>query len=80
MLAVPKKKLESNDKYLKQLEDIKLRVPKGYRKTIQDLAKSEGFDGVNPFIITLVNKVLKSKGMEEIPTGIKDTKTVDIEC
>lgn len=79
MLAVPKKKLESNDKYLQQLEDIKIRVPKGYREVIQNLAKSEGYNGVNPFIINLVNNVLKSKDMEEIPTGIKETKEKALE-
>lgn len=79
MLAVPKKKLDSNDKYLKQLEDIKIRVPKGYRKPIQNLAKSEGFDGVNPFIISLINNVFKNYGLEEIPTGIKEIKEKDSE-
>lgn len=79
MLAVSKKKLDTNDKYLQQLEDIKLRVPKGYREVIQDLAKSEGYKGVNPFIINLVNGVLKDRGMEEIPTGIKEIKTAEVE-
>lgn len=74
MLALDDKKRESNNKYLKQLEDIKIRVPKGYRKIIQDLAKEEGYDGVNPFVINLVNNVLRKKGNEEIPTGIKETK------
>ena len=37
-------------------------------------AKEEGYDGVNPFVISLVNEVLKAKGREEIPTGIKGTK------
>lgn len=78
MVAVPKKKLDSNDKYLQQLEDIKLRVPKGYRKVIQDLAEEEGFKGVNPFVINLVNKVLKNKGMDEIPTGIRESKQKEV--
>lgn len=74
MVALEDKKRASNDKYLKQLEDIKVRVPKGYRKIIQDLAKEEGYDGVNPFVINLVNNVLRAKGNDEIPTGIKETK------
>ena len=37
-------------------------------------AKEEGYDGVNPFVINLVNNVLKAKGKEEIPTGIKEIK------
>jgi len=72
---VSQKKLESNDKYLQQLEDIKIRVPRGYREVIQGLAKSEGYNGVNPFVISLINAVLKNKRMEEIPTGIRETKT-----
>lgn len=74
MLAVDKRKLDINDKYLQQLEDIKIRVPKGYRDVIKNLAKEEGYNGVNPFIIKLVNDVLKEKGREEIPTGIKEIK------
>lgn len=72
MLTLNDKKKASNDKYLKQLEDIKIRVLKGYRKVIQDLAKEEQYNGVNPFIISLVNDVLKSKGREEIPTGMRE--------
>ena len=63
-----------NNNYLKQLEDIKIRVPKGYRDVIKNLAKEEGYDGVNPFVINLVNGVLREKGREEIPTGVKETK------
>lgn len=75
MLALNEKKKASNDKYLQQLEDIKIRVPKGYREVIKNLAKEEGFEGVNPFIIHLVNMVLSDRGKECIPTGIKETKS-----
>ena len=75
MLALNDKKRASNDKYLQQLEDIKIRVPKGYRQVIKDLAKEKGFDKVNPFVIKLVNDVLRNKGKEEIPTGVRETKT-----
>ena len=75
MLALSEKKRDSNNNYLKQLEDIKIRVPKGYRDIIKDLAKEEGYDGVNPFVIALVNSVLREKGREEIPSGIKETKS-----
>ena len=74
MLALSDKKRDSNNNYLKQLEDIKIRVPKGYRDVIKNLAKEEGYDGVNPFVINLVNDVLREKGREEIPTGVKETK------
>ena len=75
MLALSEKKRDSNNNYLKQLEDIKIRVPKGYRDIIKDLAKEEGYDGVNPFVIALVNSVLREKGRKEIPSGIKETKS-----
>ena len=69
MLALSDKKRDSNNNYLKQLE------PKGYRDVIKTLAKEEGYDGVNPFIINLVNNILREKGREEIPSGIKETKS-----
>ena len=75
MLALSEKKRDSNNNYLKQLEDIKIRVPKGYRDVIKNLANEEGYDGVNPFVISLVNNVLREKGREEIPNGIKETKS-----
>lgn len=75
MLALSEKKRDSNNNYLKQLEDIKIRVPKGYRDVIKNLANEEGYDGVNPFVISLVNNVLREKGKEEIPNGIKETKS-----
>lgn len=71
------KKKATNDKYLQQLEDIKIRVPKGYREVIKSLAKEEGYDGVNPFFISLVNDVLRKKNQEEIPMGIKELKNSD---
>ncbi|MBQ6995601.1 MAG: hypothetical protein IJN64_14110 [Lachnospiraceae bacterium] len=73
MLAVSKKKLDINDKYLKQLEDIKIRVPKGYREVIQDFAKEMGFKGVNPFVISLINEKMEEKNYaDRIPTGVKE--------
>ena len=75
MLALSDKKRDSNNNYLKQLEDIKIRVPKGYRDVIKTLAKEEGYDGVNPFIINLVNNILREEGREAIPSGIKETKS-----
>ena len=40
------------------------------------MAKEEGFKGVNPFVIKLINDVLREKGQELIPTGIKETKAI----
>ena len=75
MLAVPKKKLDTNDKYLKQLEDIKIRVPKGYRDIIKNFAKELGYDGVNPFVISLIYEKMEEKNFSDrIPTCIKEIK------
>jgi hypothetical protein len=61
-----KEKLELNDKFLKQLDDIKIRVPKGYRKVIQEYAKENGLS-VNELVIRLLNEHC---GLD-IPSGIK---------
>ena len=75
MLAVSKKKLDANDKYLKQLEDIKIRVPMGYRDVIKNFAKELGYNGVNPFVISLINEKMEEKNYDnKIPTGIKEVK------
>lgn len=73
MLAVSKKKLDTNEKYLKKLQDIKIRVPDGYRDIIQDFAKQLGYSGVNSFVIALINEKMEKEGFKDrIPTGIKE--------
>lgn len=78
MLAVPKKKLNTNDKYLKQLEDIKIRVPKGYREVVQSFAKDLKYSGVNQLVINLINEKMEEMNYpDRIPTGIKEIKSKD---
>lgn len=73
MLAVSQKKLDINDRYLEQLEDIKIRVPKGYRGVIQNFAKEMRYKGVNPFIISLINEKMEEQNYSnKIPTGMKE--------
>lgn len=75
MVAVSKQKLDTNDKYLQQLEDIKIRVPKGYRDIIKKFAKDMGYDGVNPFVLSLINEKMQEVDyFERIPSGIKEIK------
>lgn len=50
---VSKAKLESNDRYLKTLDDIKVRVPKGKRKLIQKFAAKKG-KSLNEYIVDLI--------------------------
>lgn len=80
MLAVSKKKLDTNDKYLQQLEDIKIRVPKGYRDIIKDFAVDQGYKNVNQLVIGLINEKMEQIGYEQrIPTGIRDIKEKNVE-
>lgn len=75
MLAVDKKKLETNDRYLQQLEDIKIRVPKGYREVIKTFAIEQGYKNVNQFVIGLVNEKMESVDYaKRVPTGVKEVK------
>lgn len=75
MLAVPKKKLDTNDKYLQQLEDIKIRVPKGYRDVIKKFAIEQGYNNVNQLVIGLINEKMEIvEYNERIPNGIRDVK------
>ena len=75
MLAVSKKKLDTNDKYLQQLEDIKIRVPKGYRDVIKKFAVDQGYNNVNQLVIGLINEKMEKVEYEQrIPTGVRDIK------
>ena len=75
MLAVSKKKLDINDKYLQQLEDIKIRVPKGYRDIIKKFAVEQGYNNVNQLVIGLINEKMEEvKYDNRIPCGIRDIK------
>lgn len=73
---VSKEKLATNDKYLQQLQDIKIRVPNGYRKVIQDFAVAAGYKNVNQLVISLINEKMEEKDYpERIPTGIREIKS-----
>lgn len=75
MLAVSRKKLDVNEKYLKKLEDIKIRVPSGYREVIKSFAKDMGYNGVNPFVISLINEKMEQENYaNRIPIGVKEIK------
>lgn len=72
MLAVSKKKLDTNDKYLQKLEDIKIRVPKGYRDIIKEFAKGQG-KNVNQLVIELINERMEQVGYKDrIPNGVRE--------
>lgn len=70
-------KLATNDKYLKQLDDIKIRVPKGYREVIKDYAAKQGIS-VNQLVIRAIQLDAAANGTTlKVPTGIKEYKKLE---
>lgn len=70
-------KLAINDKYLKQLDDIKIRVPKGYREVIKDYAAKQGIS-VNQLVIRAIQADAAEHGITlEVPVGIKEYKKME---
>lgn len=49
---------KSNEKYLATLDEIKVRVPKGAKKTIKSHAESRG-ESVNGFINRAINETIE---------------------
>lgn len=67
-------KLATNQAYLNQLEDIKIRVPKGYREKIKEYAESQGLS-VNQLVIRAIQADAKENNYDlEVPTGIREVK------
>lgn len=73
-LKTKAEKLATNDKYLKQLDDIKIRVPKGYRNIIKNYASAQGIS-VNQLVIRAIQADAKEHGVElEVPSGMREIK------
>lgn len=73
-LKTKAEKLATNDKYLKQLDDIKIRVPKGYRDIIKNYAAAQGIS-VNQLVIRAIQADAKEHGAElEVPSGMREIK------
>lgn len=73
-MAVSEKKLATNQAYLNQLEDMKIRVPKGYRIKIKEYAKFKGMS-VNQLVIQLIQADASNNGYElNVPNGIREIK------
>lgn len=70
----PEKKLKTNQTYLNQLEDIKIRVPKGYRGKIQEYAKNQGLS-VNQLVIRSIQLDAQENNYDlQLPTGMREIK------
>lgn len=67
-------KRATNDKYLSQLDDIKIRVPKGFRSIIQEYAKEQGIS-VNQLVIRAIQADAQVHGVElAVPSGVREVK------
>ena len=68
------KKMKTNQAYLNQLEDIKIRVPKGYRGKIQEYAKNQGLS-VNQLVIRSIQLDAQENNYDlQLPTGMRELK------
>jgi len=58
---VSKAQMKAVAKYTKEnYDDIKVRVPKGDKEKIKKIAKTNGFDSVNSFIIAAIESYGKN--------------------
>lgn len=63
--------------YQRQLDDIKVRVPKGYREIIKKYAKSQGIS-LNQLVIRAIQADAAEHGTTlEVPVGIKEYKKLE---
>lgn len=68
-------KLDSNREYLEKMDDIKIRVPKGFRQLITDYSKNVRGMALNQLVIALLNEDIKAHGKDlHIPSGRRELK------
>lgn len=68
-------KLDTNREYHDRMDDIKIRVPKGYRQLITDYCKEVRGMPLNQLVITLLNDDIKAHGADlHIPSGRRELK------
>ena len=61
--------------YLEKMDDIKIRVPKGYRQQIADYCKNVREMTLNQLVIALLNEDIKAHGNDfYIPSGRRELK------
>ena len=65
-------KLNTNREYMKKLDDIKLRVPKGYRQKIKDYCEKVRGSSMNQIIIDL----LKALGTANLSKNNKSGEVI----
>lgn len=67
MGKTPEKQLEYAKKYLKNLDEIRVRVPKGERDKIKEYAESKG-ESMNGFIVRAIREAMQrdNEGREDV--------------
>ncbi len=57
-MSLSEAKKRANDKYLEKLERVYIRVPKGYKETIQKHADTRG-ESVNSFVTRAIRETIE---------------------
>ena len=68
------KKKASNQRYLDTLDEVKVRMPKGRKLQIKNIAASCGMS-LNAFILEAVNDMIRKKCLGEDNPDLSDHKT-----
>lgn len=72
-MGVSQERLEINRKYLNKLEEVKVRVPKGYKSQITKYCTDKYGKSVNQVIIMLLNRDLENNEENwRIPSGTRE--------
>lgn len=72
------KKLATNRDYHEKLDDVKIRVPHGYRELLSEYAKRTRGMSVNRLVIELLNADIEAHGEDlHIPSGQREIKNLN---
>ena len=69
-MATSEAQKQAVKKYQEQLDDIKIRVPKGHRDVYKDFAATQG-KSLNAMVVDLLNAAMVSTGQVP-PSPVKD--------
>lgn len=71
-------RLNINREYHNKMEEIKIRVPKGYREIISNYCENTYGTSVNQVVINLLNEDMKAHNVElHVPSGRREIKTTE---
>lgn len=64
-MAISEARKRANDKYIKSQDEIKIRLPKGKKKVIQDIASSQG-KSTNEYVKKAIQSKIKADTGKDI--------------